>query len=188
MIHCVSTVPSELCVQWILLALLLVVCPTVCLSVCFFYEQIQDTLSERPQADGVDAYLRQTGLTLHTGCPVYTHTHRRIEKAPEERDFPALQHTKLGSRRRRWRREKRRVFKEEETGKEVREGIQWEEWKSREQKEIEVVESINNWLTSPLKPSINVHPQNTDTHARTHTGIKIFLCTILAKTHCHYQS
>ena len=48
---------------------------------CFFFFSKSRTLSERPQADAVDAYLWQTGLTLHTGCLqislscAHTHTH-----------------------------------------------------------------------------------------------------------------
>lgn len=110
MIHCVSSVPSEPCVCSVNTA----GAASSCVCVCVFFEQIQDTLSKRPQADGVDAYLRQTGLTLHTGCLQFTHTYAHIQpnwqvaQAPEEQDFPASQYEPLGSPQQqteRWRRE-----------------------------------------------------------------------------------
>lgn len=101
MIHCVSFVACESVSAfsrycWCCLS------SCVCVSECAcVFEQIQDTHSERPQADGVDAYLWQTGLTLHTGCLQFTHTHFQpnwqVAQAPEEQEFPALLYEPLGS-------------------------------------------------------------------------------------------
>lgn len=167
MIHCVSFVPSERlsvfskfcwCCLWL--------CVYVCVCVCFWanpgHAQREATswwsrcLSV---ADGPDTTHRQ-----------FTHTPNwQVAQAPEDREFPASQREPPASPQQQtesgWRRETERGSEDRR-----REKIQWrEKCKSSEQKEkeIEVVESINNWLTSLLKPSINVYPQNAHTHSRT---------------------
>lgn len=158
-------------------------CVHVCLSL-YFFEQIQDTLSERPQAYGVDAYLRQTGLTLHTGCLQFTHTHTL---PTELTGSTSTGETRLSSiaiwiakkstatDRERWREEAQRVEErgreekqeKRERGNSMRRKVQKQRAEGRA-KDTEVVESINNWLTSLKGIYKRLSTECTHTNTYTH--------------------